>query len=604
MTYIIRFGRKYYAYICMALLFAALMWRAFRGFCWSDESFYISTADRFYRGVVPLVGEWYRTQMSSLIMVPFYAAFIKITGGINGVVLYFRLLYLLLSTCAAIMLFRVLRKDHPDHIALISASFTMCYAHLNNATFSYYMLSYVFLLIALILIYDHKNSGSKGRLVSAGLMIALSVFCMPFFAAGYFAVMAVVIAAVIAGKVSKKGSRIKTTVSALKLWDITLYTIIGIAIPAVIFCVWLLMRTDIMTLMKTLPYALIDKEHSETLGYYIRKPGRCLTEVFGSYTYMAYALCIGTFLLQRFIKKHPFRDIIIFADAVLFVLMTSRAMGYTGYIQVVLFICMIPVFFVSDKKDRDLRLFVLFVIPSALVALIYCFASSDFLYVMAIGCALGSSVAPCILYDLTKSDTKEDKARALTNVSKALLLVICIFTAGTTFVLRMKNVYRDAPIPKLTEKISFGVAKGLYTTSEHLDQYTEVYEVIDRYCTNTDDYEIVSGNPRGNVLFSKILPWGYIVSSMDCGYPTTWRATAYDKDQLDHYYEQNPDSVPDIMIVLDTEIGSYDAAGDTEDDHDPNLDEMSDYWKDYIAKNGFTYARYKCATIYGRTKGK
>ena len=594
-----KFVKKNYAYICVALLFAILLWRAFRGFCWTDESFYISTADRFYRGVIPLSGEWYRTQMSSIIMVPFYAAFIGITGGTDGIVLYFRLLYLVLSTLAGILQFRVLKKDYPEYVAVIPAILTMCYAHLNNATFSYYMLSYIFLSIALTLIYDHKNTGTKGKLVFAGIMIALSVFCMPFFAVGYFGVMAVVIAAVVAAGCSKKDGGIRKTVSELKLWDITLYTVIGIAVPAIVFSVWLLIKTDIGTLIQTLPYALVDNEHSETIGYYIRKPHRCLMEVFGSYTYMAYALCAGSFIFQKLLRKRPYSHIVVIADTVLFALMTVRSFGYTGYIQVVFFICMIPVFFVSERKNG--RLFWLFSIPSILVAVIYCFASSDFLYVMAIGCALAASVAPCVLYDYTRQGTSEEQ-KPVAKISKVLLLVICLVCVGITFMLRMKNVYRDAPVPKLTEKITSGVAKGLYTTPEHLQQYSDVYGVIDEYCVGADKYEIISGNPKGNVLFSKILPWGYIAAASDCGYPTTWRATAYNKDQLDYYYGQNPTSVPDLIIVLDTEIGSYDAAGDTEDDHNPNLDEMSDYWKDYIEKKGFTSARYKCATIYGRLR--
>lgn len=596
------FVKKNYSYICILTVLIALTWRAFRGFCWSDESFFISTADRFCRGVMPLGGEWYRTQMSSIIMVPFYAAFVKITGSTDGVFLYFRLLYLALSTVAGIVQYRALKKDYPDYVALIPAIFTMCYAHLNNATFSYYMLSFIFLLIALILIYDYKNSENKGKLVFAGVMIALSVFCMPFFAVGYFAIMAVVIAAVIAGKVSRKESGIRKSVTELKLWDITRYTVIGIAIPAITFCVWFLIQTDIKALLQTLPYALVDNEHSETFGYYIRKPHRCLVNVFGIYTYFAYVLCALSFLFQKILKRHLFRDIVVFADATLFVLMAVRSFGYTGYIQVVFFICMLPVFFVSERTNS--RLFWLFSIPSALVAVIYCFASSDFLYVMAIGCALAASVAPCILYDFTKADVKEGGIKTAAAVSKVLLLVICIITVGITITLRMKNVYRDAPICKLTKKITSGVAKGLYTTPEHLGQYTEVYEVIDRFCMNTDNYEVISGNPDGNVLFSKILPWGYIVAASDCGYPTTWRATAYNEEQLDFYYGLNPESVPDIIIVLDTEIGSYDAAGDTEDDHNPNLDEMSDYWKDYIRENDFKSTRFKCATIYGRLKDK
>ena len=63
--------RKYSVYICFAVCFIILLWRARMGFCWTDECFYVSTADRFYRGSIPLVDEWYRTQLSSLIMLPF-----------------------------------------------------------------------------------------------------------------------------------------------------------------------------------------------------------------------------------------------------------------------------------------------------------------------------------------------------------------------------------------------------------------------------------------------------------------------------------------------------------------------------------------------------
>lgn len=81
------------------------------GFCWTDESFYVSTADRFYRGSIPLVGEWFRTQMSSILMIPFYALFIAVAGTNAGVILYFRLLYLLLSTAVAVVYYIVLKKN-------------------------------------------------------------------------------------------------------------------------------------------------------------------------------------------------------------------------------------------------------------------------------------------------------------------------------------------------------------------------------------------------------------------------------------------------------------------------------------------------------------
>ena len=579
------FLRKNYSYIVIAAAFLILLARSFMGFCWTDESFYISTADRFYRGTVPLIGEWYRTQMSSVIMLPFYWVFRQLSGGFAGVVLYFRLLYLVMATLAGIIELRIFAKDYPGFVAMVPALFTMCYAHLNNATFSYYMLSYLFLTLGLCLIYDYKNTSDAREVFIAGVLIALSTLAMPLFAAGYVVIMA---AAVVFAVYKRQGV----------LKKMLLVTFAGTAAVAAVFVIWLLISIDIRTLIETLSYSLVDKEHTGTFGYYIRKPHRSLKEVFGAYTYAAYMLCGIAFLLQGRLKRSPFCHFVIIADTVLFVLMADKAYGHTGYIQVALFIFMIPVFCITTGKNH--RLFLLFIPAGSAVALIYCFASSDFLYVMAIGCAVAVTAAAPILYDHVR-EQRENSAK-LWQISGALLCAVCVISLAITGWLRVVNVYRDAPLPRLTVRIPAGVAKGLYTTPEHLRQYMDVCDVINEYCTGTDRYEVISGNPKGNVLFSKILPWGYIAAGADCGYPTTWRATAYSPEQLQVYYTENAGSIPDIIIVLDTEIGSYDAAGDTEDDHNPNLDEMDDYWRDYISRNGFTMTRYKCAGIYGRLR--
>ena len=135
--------------ISLVICFLFMFWRSLQGFCWTDECFYISTTDRFFRGAVPFVDEWFRTQMSSIILVPFYAVYVMAVGSNAGIILYFRLLYLLFSTAVAITFFRILKKEYPDTVAVIPALFIMCYAHLNNATFSYYMMSELFLGLAL-----------------------------------------------------------------------------------------------------------------------------------------------------------------------------------------------------------------------------------------------------------------------------------------------------------------------------------------------------------------------------------------------------------------------------------------------------------------------
>lgn len=566
---------KNHAYACLLICFLVLLWRSFKGFCWTDESFYISTADRFIKGDIPLVDEWFRTQMSSILMVPFYAVYRLIVGSNTGIVLYFRILYLLLSSATAIVYFRVLRKEYPDAVALVSALFVMCYAHLNITSFSYYMLSELFLALALIIIHDYRNTGKRYTLVIAGVCIAFSVMCMPVFAVGYFIVMAAVIAAMIVSRTGRVPEKIRNAIKELKLWDITVYTVIGILIPAVLFAVYVLSHVDMARLFDTLPYMLIDKEHNESWGYFIRKPHRCLMDVFGIYTYGSYILIAVSFIFSKYLKKHPLQEITAVSAVIVFALQAYMAWGHTGYIQVAFFMFALPVFFVSEKKNH--ALFWLMVIPATLVAAIFCFSSSDFLYVIAIGCAIGTSAGVCALYDFAKGNGR---------IVSVLVGIACVFSLFVTFTLRIVNVYRDAPLDKLTEVIPTGVAKGLYTTEEHLLQYLDVYEVIDEYC-------------RGErILISKVLPWGYAATDMRCGYPTTWRSTAYDEEQLDKYYSYNEVAKPDVILILNEEYGSFDASGDVEDDHNPNLDELGTYWKDYITTSGMKEIRVKCGRIY------
>ena len=581
----IKLLKKNYGLICLAVCFLCLLWRSFKGFCWTDESFYISTADRFYRGSVPLVGEWFRTQMSSVLMIPFYALYLAVAGTNAGVILYFRLLYLLLSTFVAARYYNVLKKEYPKPAGLGAALFIMCYAHLNNATFSYYMLSTVLMELSLILIYDYKNTKSRIELVVSGMVLALSVLSMPAFAVVYVLVL---LAAIIVF-IIKRGQTLR---------DIIVYSFTGTLIPAVIFAIYLFSHVDIDYLINVLPGILVDNEHNESLGYYIRKPNRCLTDVFGIYTYVSYALIAVSLVFQKFLKKHPFYEIVVFTDCILFAIMACISFGHTGYIHVAFFMFAVPVFFISERKNH--ALFWLTVIPAGLIALVYCFTSSDFLYVVALGLSVGIPACLCAVSDLMRSIGDEVEGSYLKKTAAALAAAVCASCLLVTAGLRFKNVYRDAPIDKLTSAIPSGVAKGLYTTDEHLRQYIEVEEMIGKYCSGTDGTQIISGNPNGNVMFSKILPWGYTESKLDCGFPSTWRTTAYDDDQLDLYYKINPKSVPDVIIVLDSQYGSYDAAGDVDDDHEPNLDEMSTYWKDYIRDNGLTEEQAGCARVYRR----
>ena len=611
-------------YVILAIAFLLCLWRAFKGFCWTDESFYISTADRFFKGDALLVTEWYRTQLSSVICLPFYALYRLVTGGIDGVILYFRILYLLLSLTTAVVAYKVINKDYPESVATIISVLIMFYAHLNVTSLSYYMMSLDFLLIALFMVYDYDNSKSKKKLVLAGSIFALSVLSLPSFAVAYFAALACSLVILIVVKFIKLPDYIKKYVRSKDILTIIVYTIIGIAIPAVFFVIYLFTKVSVSEIITAVPNIMVDKEHDFTFGFCIRRFFFSVSDVYGGYTKISYALIIGAFLFQKYLKKKPVANVIVLFDALLFVIYAIRSYGHTGYIQSALCLFGLPVFFLSNRKNH--KMFWLYTTSGLSLAMTYSFSSSDFLYVLAIGHFVTAIGCIVFMYDYVlgqrellygenncaenivagdnteKGDKSNNQPKAdgsrifriLYKVSATVMSLIVLYTCCVTIGIRLSNVYRDAPIAKMTAHINHGIAEGLYTTPEHLQYYDDVYELLDEYCMADSE-----GNSADDtIMFSKILPWGYMCTDLKCGYPTTWRATAYNAEQLAAYYEANPGKEPDIIVVLDEQYGSYDACGDVEDDHNPNLDEMNDYWKEYIRDNGMKAQDVKCGVVY------
>lgn len=574
------------------LAFVACLLRALKGFCWTDETFYISTTDRFFRGDALIKAEWYRTQMSSLICLPFYALYVTISGSTAGVIIFFRVLYLILSFGTAIVAFHVFTKEYGDTVAIIISLLIMFYAHLNITSLSYYMLSLENLILAGVLVYDYLLTDKKKELIIGGVFFALSVLSLPTMAIPYFIAVVLVAVILLVRQFVPIPSAWKEAIDNAKLGSILIYTFAGICIPAVLVVIYLLCSVSIGDIIASVPYVLVDNEHDFIFMDSFRKFFTSITEVYGRYTYAAYFLMGLTFVFQKLLKKKPISDIIVLLDAMLFVILAIKSYGHTSYIQVAFSMFAMPVFFLSEKKNH--KLFWIFSVTGVVLGLVYRLSSSDFLYVMAIGFFITALSGVCFVYDYFKAGVSSD-AKAVVNIYKlaaTVAMLVIVYTVCVTIALRMSNVYRDAPINRLTHKITQGPGKGLYTTPEHLEMYENVMDIIDEYINNGD----VAAD--STVMFSKILPWGYLYSNKRCGFPTTWRATAYNQDQLEAYYSINPNREPDIIVVLNEEYGSYDASGDVEDDHNPNLDEMNDYWKNYISSNKMTAIKTQCGTIY------
>lgn len=576
---------EYLPYLILALSAAALFIRAFYSFCWSDESFYFSTTERFLRGDAIFVHEWFPTQLVSLILLPFQWLYEAVSGSTTGVILYFRILYVLLSFGVAVFIYNTLKDEYGRFCSLCGALFYQYYTHLNIATMSYYTLSYTNFLVSMLLLYRgskeaEEGKGGKVRLILAGTCFALAVLSLPSLAVAYFVCAALFFVFCIFRR---------------KYFPVFWWSLLGIVIPAGIVLCYVLPTSGLSGILENLPYVLSDEEHTVSLVYPFKNFFLSVTAVLSKAVYVSVLLALLGFAKEavRHVSKGSsgnekvlsyFRKATLFVwiiDILLFVFYMIRGAGHTGFIGTAFVLFSVPLYFWTEKRNR--KLFGLLVVSGMIFSMTYSYSSLCDLYVLCIGhnvAAVGGFMfVRDFLRELWEKSGGENTAStgfAAVRVLSGITIAIVIAVVLQTMTLRFVNVYRDAPIGQLTARVEQGPAAGLYTTPEHKQSYDAIYSAI-KLCEK----------PGKKVFFTKLLPWGYLATDMECAAPTTWR-TLFSSDRLRLYYEVRPEKIPDVIFVLPKEAGSYDSCGDVEADPIPNANEEEGWLLNYVNQNSYT----------------
>ncbi|MBR4174121.1 MAG: hypothetical protein IKR56_02145 [Lachnospiraceae bacterium] len=600
--------REYLPVLMILMGALVLMYRASCSFCYSDETFYFSTTHRFISGDSPFVHEWFPTQMVSLILMPFQAAYRQLTGSYDGLILYFRILYVVYESLVALFIFRVIKKHSGVITAVVAALFFQFYTHLNIATLSYYTISVSMLLIALLLIFseydgDKSEKGSKARkrsdlfLVLSGSALSLSVLSLPTLAAAYF--IAVFFVLVTSLFLKTEGKRLRR---------VLFLNFCGIVPVAVLVLIYLYFVTGIGGIVDNLTYILSDEEHTQGLIYPFKNFFLSVFDVFGR-EYVAAELLLALLgLIYSFREKlkglmpflcHPKVDplyvkgILLSLDACLYMYAAERGVWpHTGFTGTMLCLFALPLFMATENDHKQVKLFFTVFIGGLVFSMVFSYSSMCDLYVISIGHNL-AAVAGIVfsmrfIDDLRRVSLKKNGLEEYFGMISPFVLAIALFTCVS---LRLINIYRDAPSSMLKYRIDSGVAKGLYTTCEHKAEYESLLKCIRE---NT-------GDDSDTVLFTKLLPWGYLESEAKCASYTTWRVPL-SSERLREYHEVHPERIPTVIILLDDNVGSYETCGDVEADPSPNLNEKEGYVWELINDPSYEMTRYDHCTVYKAVK--
>lgn len=555
--------------ICSIFLFI----RCFFSFTWSDESFYLTIVHRLWLGELMFIDEWYTTQLSAPLLLPFYSIYQWITGGSEGVYLYFRILYWLFSTTTAYFIFAKLQKWNSSLAALFCALIYLFYSRANIGGLSYYNTSLTLVLLGIVLIFGCLTDENFKRfdLFLTGIFFAMAVVIIPYLAIPYIAITIFLLL--------YKKTRVH--------WRYIVMVICGTAATAIIYMTYVLSKVNIRDIILNIPHVLNEPELQKT------NPILAIPLIFiriawrYKWTIWVY-VCLLLYIVYKHYKKQTLslKEFKWFCgiNLIIFVVNYYLSANLIGCINIA-FVLFGITFILYSKvwNSKFTKIIQSFGIGGISVIFSFTFSSDTGLDAMSIGFVILAIGMTLLLF-------QNDKISENQFLHRLIIALIAYVILQTAF-LRLFSVYRDAPLNQLNTQLTSGPAKYLYTTSEHAEQYYTLQNDIATHLREDD-----------KVFYTKNCFWAYLCTENEYGVPTSWRI-GMDSSRLEDYYTLNPEKIPTCIFVLKPEYGKFESSmiQNNEKVDRPNENHLDGFLYDYIIENNYEIIDTPSSTIFRKT---
>lgn len=542
-----------------------LLARCFFSFSWSDESFYLAVVHRLWRGERIIADEWFTSQLSMPLLLPFYTLYQKITGGNDGVYLYFRIVYWCIATLTAFFSFYILKKKNSLESSTMCSLLYLFYARANIGGMSYYNITLTCILGAILIIYEqlpYKGSGGI-RLYLTGSLLALAAICTPYLVLVYLILGCTVLI--------NKEMRVYKRV-LLKIC-------VGGIVVVLMYLIYILSTVSVQELMLNIPYILNEPELQKTNPLLVIP--LIIVRIIWRYKWTSLGMILSFGFVGFKNRKESLSErdkhLVIVINLCIFIVNTYLSWGMIGCINIAGTIFGLLILRVlEDKENVDRGIAVIFGVAGVGTCIAFSFSSDTGLDAMTIGFVILGMGIILLLY----------KQQSIKKLRKFITCVMIL----ETMILRIFSVYRDAPINELNTPIKSGPAKYMLTTKEHVMQYDSLRAAILQYVRSEDI-----------VFYTKNCFWGYLCTDNEYGTPSSWRI-AFDSPRLAEYYKLNPEKIPTCIFVLNPMYGNYQSSliqGNEKVDR-PNENIIGGYLAEYIVEHEYEKIELDCATIYRR----
>ena len=569
--------------VCLAVLFCLFAWRQFFGFNKNDEIFYISTVYRFFQGDAMLVDEWNNVQLFALITYPVYWLIRLVHNSNEGIILIFRMAYLVFQALVSVWCFRRLKRF--GWIRILPALFYFVTTPYNINSMSYNTLAFGFVLLVLVTLAGSEKL-SVPMCILCGMFTAGAVLANPYVVILFLLYGVVCVGACVRGVCKNsdvKGSsgerRIREMFwlsEAVRIscrhalqfrtyfWNVHR----SISDLFLVFVWFVFSRGTLDEILECFEYIVMDTERQKSFW---EKLAKYFIRIHRYYTGLVYltAILSVVYLIARKAGKQVSGALYMIAEAV-------AAGGYIIYYgfcweMVGINYMLVPLTFVgllayvtSEKKDR--YVFYGWFLPGVFYTLLAHFATNTGILTMSASCMIPSAASLVLIGQHMQAAKESWPVKQPNGYDTALMqeshkysavcgtvlaVLIAVQFAGGIWQ-RVTYVWGDEKLPKLTVAAEEGPLKGIHTSEENSLLYKDVMQDMEDLQLTREDKLFVVG----------IAPWMYLNTEAECAAYSTWETLETDP-LIFTYYEVRPEKQPTVIYcydydesILDTEFGT------------------------------------------------
>ena len=487
-----------------------LFLRCFYSVNTTDEAYYIGTVYRLWFGDGMLCDEWNPTQqMCSFWLYPFYVLFRLILGSNEGMILAFRLLYIVFQLFISGYLYGKLKKF--GYISILPIFFYLLSTAFNINSLSYNTMANSALAALLVTLGMMEKPDWKNG-IWCGIFASIVVMGNPYAVFAYILYGIACVAVTLIFKKLKKDVPVALQFGTFFKMSLTAA---GVLVVFLIFTFW---HATLERIMNNLPYIVGDQEHVQRWNVKISDYFRYFREhYFGAV--LVPLVVSGSALFDKKRVEHGALYMILNVLAILpYMIYHGLISDYVPVNLVTVPICFLglPAFVVSKKPLR--KVFYIWYLPAMVYPFIVQITSNT--GPLAVSAGFVTAGAASVL--LAAAWAEEQEGSLLKNVVHGVILLQLIMM----LFLRITYVWADAPLSELTTKVERGAAKGLYTTELTAGYYEEMYDDIDELNMTEEDGFLVVGSE----------PLLYLYADRQVASYSTWQVYT-NETRLYRYYE-------------------------------------------------------------------